>query len=41
MNHDYYGVFDKHMTLVLVHQKFATDKLLALWAWGLSVANFH
>ena len=39
MNHGYYGVFHKYTTLVLSHQKFATDKLLALRAWGLSVAN--
>ena len=40
MNHGYYGAFDKHMSLVLGHQKFATDKPLALSAMGLLVANF-
>ena len=40
MNHGYYGVYNKHTTLVLGHQKFTTDKPLALWAQGLSVVNF-
>ena len=32
MNHGYYGVFDKYISLVLSHQKFATDKPLILRA---------
>ena len=40
MNHSEYGVFSKHTTLVLSHQKFATNKPLALWAQVLSAANF-
>ena len=34
------SVFDKHTTLILFYWKFAIDKPLALWDWGLSVANF-
>ena len=40
MNHSYYSVFHKYMTLVLSHRKFATDKSLTLQARGLSMANF-
>ena len=40
MNHDYYSVLNKYMTLVLRHHKFATDKPFALQAWGLLLANF-
>ena len=40
MNHSHYGVYNKHMILVLGHQKFAIDKPLALQARGLSMANF-
>ena len=32
MKHSYYGVYNKHMTLVLSHRKFAVDKPLALQA---------
>ena len=32
-----YGVFNKYTTLVLSHWKFATDKPVALQAWGLSL----
>ena len=32
--HFYYSVFYKHTIFVLGHQKFATDKPLAPWAWG-------
>ena len=39
MNHGYYGVFDKYISLVLDHRGFATDGPFAYWAWGLSVAN--
>ena len=40
MNHGYYSVFDKYMTLVLYHWKFATNKPLALQGHSLPVANF-
>ena len=34
-----YGVFNKHMTFVLIHQKFTTGKQLTLQALGLSAVN--
>ena len=35
MNRGYYGVYNKHTTLVLSHRKFTIDKPL-----GLSMVNF-
>ena len=43
MNHNYYGVFNKYMTVVISHgpqsSEFATDELQAWMAMGLSVAK--
>ena len=40
MNHGHYGVYNKYTILILNHQKFASNELFTLQAWGLSVANF-
>lgn len=40
MSHGYYGAYNKHMTIVLGHWKFTTNKPLTLWTQGLSVVNF-
>ena len=40
MNHGHYGVYNKHITLVLSHRKLAIDKPLTLQARGLSTTNF-
>ena len=33
----HHGIYNKHAVLALGRQKFAIDKLLALWARGLSM----
>ena len=40
MNHGHYGIYNKHTTLILGHQKLASDKPLALQSQGLSMASF-